>query len=143
MSSTGDLNDLGKQGGLPVMREVAAALMLLAVARTGAAIDSTPSGTPAQVSGGQKGIVRLEDQLVAGLRATRPDQRAFLRKIAEHVEKGAMDKVRVNAIFDWSRKVNPKYPFPYFERAMRFDAKKTGLDLPDVMLVVQPLGRTG
>ncbi len=125
------------------MREFAAALMLFAVAKSAAGTDATNGAIPAQTAPGGSKVARLEDQLLVGLRATRTDQRTFLRKIAEHVEKGAMERARVLAIYEWAITRNGRYPFPYFERAMRLDAKKLGIELPEVQIVIQTFSRAG
>jgi hypothetical protein len=123
------------------MREVAAAIVVLAITKTTTA-QSTTNATPATPSV-EKGQVRLEDQLVVGLRATRADQRIFLRKVAEFVEKGNFDHARVLAIFEWARQRNDRFPFPYFERAMRFDSKRANVTLPSVQLIATPLQKAG
>jgi len=39
------------------------------------------------------------------------------------------------AIQRYAMRRNPQFPFPYFERAMRFEAEKVGIDLPPVQLL--------
>lgn len=83
-------------------------------------------------------VATLNDQLVAGLRATRPEQKEFIAKVVRAVDEKRLDHQLVSAVFVWSRRRWPPMPFPYFERAMRIEAAKRGVALPKVSLVIRP-----
>ncbi len=77
----------------------------------------------------------LEEQLINRLRATTDDRKAYIRLIVDHVNAGRIESRLVIAIQRYSIRKNPGFPFPYFERAMRFEAGKRGIDLPPVELL--------
>ncbi|QDS87137.1 hypothetical protein EC9_13130 [Rosistilla ulvae] len=99
----------------------------------------TPTRTTA---GTAQSVVRLEDQLINGLRATREEQQAFLKSVVVLSEQGKLDKRLINAIYVWSRRRQPLYPFPFFERGLRIEAQKRGIALPVVNLVQRVGGVT-
>jgi hypothetical protein len=74
-------------------------------------------------------VTPLSEQLVNGLRATRPDETAFIHRVVTFVEAERLALSTVNAAFKWARKRNPNYPYPYFERAMRILAAREGVQL--------------
>ncbi len=74
--------------------------------------------------------VELKDQLYYGLRLFSPEQQAFVDDIVARVEAGELPRSMVNVVFVWSRKRKPKFPFPYFEIAMRLLAENRGVILP-------------
>ena len=127
------------------MQKIATALVILAMAKQIAAEPPVRLAQipfePGQMSQGR--VVRLEDQLTFGLHATRADQRNFLRKVAEGVEKGNLERARVNAVYKWALLRNDRYPFPYFERAIRLEANKKNVTLPPVQLIITSLGQAG
>lgn len=75
----------------------------------------------------------LEEQLVNRLRATREDQQAYIKFVVDQVRKGKLDVKLVVAIERYALRRNPHYPFPFFERALQFEARKRGVALPPVM----------
>lgn len=74
-------------------------------------------------------LVRLEDQLKNGLRASRPTQVAFIKQVIIQVEKDRLPREMVNLVFKWAREKNERIPFPYFQFAMRELAKRRGVYL--------------
>jgi len=74
-------------------------------------------------------LVRLEDQLKNGLRASRPTQVAFIKQVIIRVEKEQLPREMVNLVFKWAREKNERIPFPYFQFAMRELAKRRGVYL--------------
>ncbi|MCY2979370.1 MAG: hypothetical protein NTU79_11960 [Planctomycetota bacterium] len=74
--------------------------------------------------------VELRDQLFFGLRTFLPQQQAFLDNVIAKVDSGEISRAMVNVVFVWSKKRNPKIPFPYFEAVMRLLAEKRGVTFP-------------
>jgi hypothetical protein len=74
-------------------------------------------------------MVQLEDQLVNGLRLTNREQRLFIRRVIHEVEQGRLPRSLVNVVFVWAKEKNAKYPFPYFQIAVRILAARRGVDL--------------
>ena len=74
--------------------------------------------------------VELRDQLYFGLRTFLPQQQAFLDNVIAKVDSGEISRAMVNVVFVWSKKRNPKIPFPYFEAVMRLLAEKRGVTFP-------------
>ncbi len=75
-------------------------------------------------------VVSLEDQLVNGLRAFTPDQKAYLHLIATRVDQGIIPRAMVNVIYDWAIKRNPHVPYPYFQIALRALGERRGIPVP-------------
>jgi hypothetical protein len=78
---------------------------------------------------GQGNVAPLRDQLVNGLRATRPEEIAFIDRVVAFVAEDALELSTVNAAFKWARKRRPSYPYPFFERAIRVLAAREGVTL--------------
>lgn len=74
----------------------------------------------------------LEEQLVNRLKATRVEQRAYIKYIVGLTKDGRLDPKLVVAIERYAIRRNGHYPFPFFERALKYEANKRGLVLPDV-----------
>ncbi len=71
----------------------------------------------------------LRDQLTKGLKVTRPEEQEFVDKVVAKVDAGDLELRLVYAMFKWSRRRRPSYPFPYFKLGMIRMAKKEGVDL--------------
>ncbi|MEM6978699.1 MAG: hypothetical protein AAF539_03460, partial [Planctomycetota bacterium] len=69
-------------------------------------------------------VANLEEQLVNRLRATRPSQRDYLRFLVEQVRQNRLSIRLVIAVERYALRRNPRYAFPFFERAMAFEARK-------------------
>lgn len=85
-------------------------------------------------------IASLEDQLINRLRATEEQQRGYIRRIAMLVRQGQLEPRLVVAVYRYSIRRYPAYPFPYFERAMRYEAGKRGVSLPPVQIIASTAG---
>jgi hypothetical protein len=72
-------------------------------------------------------VVELRDQLRFGLRVAFPEQEAFINEVATKVDSGELSRAMVNVVFVWSKKRNPRIPFPYFETVLRLLAEKRGV----------------
>ncbi len=85
-------------------------------------------------------VASLEDQLINRLRATEEQQRGYIRRVTLLVREGKLEPRLVVAVYRYAVRRQPVYPFPYFERAMRFEAQKRGIRLPPVQLVATTAG---
>jgi hypothetical protein len=76
-------------------------------------------------------VADLKKQLESGLKARRPVEFAFINRVCQFVKSGDLSEDLVKAVFYWARKkaTFSKYPYPYFERAMREQAKKLNVPL--------------
>ena len=74
-------------------------------------------------------VAELKDQLEKGLRARRPVEFAFIGRIVDLVEQRKLELKLVMGTFQWARKRDPFFPFPYFERAIRLRAARVGVDI--------------
>lgn len=80
-------------------------------------------------------VATLEEQLINQLRATTEERKAYVRMVVQLTNNGELDRRLVIAIQRYASRKNPQFPFPYFERAMRFEAEKRGIELPPVQLL--------
>jgi len=78
-------------------------------------------------------VAELEERLVNRLKATRVDQRAYLKQIVQLVDHGTLDLRLVVAIERYALRRKPHYPFPFFERALNYQARKRGTVLPSIL----------
>ena len=78
----------------------------------------------------QLDAIQLRAQLQSGLRLTSRAQNDYLNVIISAVESGQIPRAMVNVVFVWAIKRNPKYPFPYFQAALRILASRRGIQLP-------------
>ena len=77
-------------------------------------------------------IATLRQQLVSRLRATTTERKKFLNYVVAQVAGGRLDIRLVVAIERYSIRRYRDFPFPFFERAIRFEAAKRGVALPRV-----------
>ena len=75
-------------------------------------------------------VVRLEDQLMNGLRVVTIEQRIYVSQIVAMVEAGQLPRAMVNVVYTWALKRNPKVPLPYFQVALRALAERRGIAVP-------------
>ncbi len=71
-------------------------------------------------------VADLQDQLESGLRARLPAEFAFIRRVVNLVETDRLPLDLVVSTFQWARR-HKRYPFPYFERALRTRAARLGI----------------
>ena len=74
----------------------------------------------------------LKFQLEKGLRARRPKEFQFVDLVVKMVRNDTLPLAMVKSTFLWARKKadSTRYPFPYFERALRVRATKQGIKIP-------------
>lgn len=113
-------------------KQVACAMLALLVLASAAWAQLT--GPRAAGSRGTT-VATLEEQLINQLRATTEERQQYIRLIAAKVEQGQLDRGRVLALQRYAIRKNAHFPFPYFERVMRFEAERSGVYLPPVRLL--------
>ena len=69
-------------------------------------------------------IAPLVDQLKAGLKARKPSEHLFIERVGQLVEERVLPVSMVLGIFSYARKKHSRYPFPYFQQALRIRAEK-------------------
>lgn len=74
-------------------------------------------------------VMSLEDRLVTGLRARRPEDVAFLERVATLVEEGRLPEKVVNSTLAWAQRRGRNYPLPSFRRALELQADHLGVSL--------------
>ena len=72
-------------------------------------------------------MVDLRDQLYAGLRLTTQDQKHFIQRVLSAVEQNRIPRAMVNVVYVWSKEKNARYPFIYFQIAIRVLAERRGV----------------
>ena len=74
----------------------------------------------------------LEDQLINRLRATSIEQRAYIKFVVQRVRAGQLEIQLIVALERYTRRRRSDLPFPFFERALKFEASRRGVALPSV-----------
>ena len=85
---------------------------------------------PRTLSANPDRFANLTEQLTNRLHATAQDQRNYIRFVVQQVQTGRLDAKLVVAVERYAMRRNRQLPFPYFERAIRFEANKRGIVLP-------------
>jgi len=86
----------------------------------------TDGGPPLET--GSVVTLNLKTTLEKGLRARRPSEFAFIALVVERVEDGTLPLSVVKSTFGWARK-KVRFPYIYFEQAMRVRAQRLGIEL--------------
>lgn len=73
--------------------------------------------------------IDLREQLEKGLRARRPVEFQFIRRVIALIETGVLPRRMVDETFGWARR-KPSRPFQYFEFALITRAKTIGVAIP-------------
>jgi hypothetical protein len=74
-------------------------------------------------------VATLEDRLKTGLRARRPEEHRFIERVVRLVREGNLPGKLVDSTYLWAVERQQKYPYPLFERALRIQADRLGVDL--------------
>jgi hypothetical protein len=74
-------------------------------------------------------VLGLEDRLKTGLKARRPEEKAFLDDVARLVRAGELPVKLVDSTYLWALQRQQKFPYPLFERALRIQASRIGVEL--------------
>lgn len=88
----------------------------------------------AEVNPGE--VVRLEEQLMNGLRVVTPDQRVYVTQIVALVDQGQLPRAMVNVVYTWALKRNPRVPLPYFQFALQALAERRGVTVPGPTIAI-------
>ncbi|RLS28807.1 MAG: hypothetical protein DWH79_12680 [Planctomycetota bacterium] len=89
----------------------------------------TTTEANAAVTDGEKRVVSLEDRLATGLKVRRPEDVAFLEQVAQRVQEGKLPRKIVDSTYLWALRRRQSYPFPSFQKALRLQAERIGVDL--------------
>lgn len=111
-------------------------MLLLACTVMGCALSASSAygqiTAPRTLSASVDPFATLEEQLINRLRATSLEQRSYLRFVVRQVQEGRLEAKLVVAIERYALRRKPSFPFPFFERALRFEAGRLGVTLPSV-----------
>ncbi len=88
--------------------------------------------SPRVLSSSRSTSATLEEQLLNRLKATRDDQRAYVKHVVALTKTGKLDRKLVVAVERYALRRNAVYPFPFFERALKYEAAKRRVQLPTV-----------
>ena len=87
---------------------------------------------PRKLSASLDRYANLEEQLVNRLRAFDQEKRSYIKMVVKKVSDGKLDAKLVLAIQRYAIRRNAEFPFPFFERALRYEAGKRSVNLPTV-----------
>lgn len=93
------------------------------------AIPASAQITPSRSMSGTTPVATLEEQLTNRLRATTDTQAEYIRLVVKLVDEKKLEARLVIAVEQYALRKNPRYPFPYFERALRYESAKRGVVL--------------
>jgi hypothetical protein len=71
----------------------------------------------------------LEDRLNSGLKSRRQEEFNFVAVVSQRVRTGQIPEALVLQTMQWSLKKNPKFPFFYFQFAVKKQADALGVSL--------------
>lgn len=71
----------------------------------------------------------LKTTLEKGLKARRPEEFAFIKKVVAKVDAGSLPLSLVESTFLWARKKRQPHAFQYFRRALEVRAGKQGISI--------------
>jgi hypothetical protein len=71
----------------------------------------------------------LKEQLQSKLRPRSPQEFAFIDRVVSMVQRQQLPMNVVKVTFNWARKKPTEYRFPYFQRALRIQAAKLGIQV--------------
>lgn len=104
--------------------------LLLAVLSSGSMVSHAVAPAPAlAVDNGTGQVPDLKQTLDYGLKARLPSEFAFIRRVNQLVGEKRLSRAVVLRTFTWARGQSDKMPFPYFQFALRAQAKKVGVQL--------------
>jgi len=101
---------------------------LLAILSAALLVSAPPASVAAEPSTAGR-VAGLEDRLKAGLRTRRPEETAFVEKVAALVRSGRLPAKLVDSTYLWAVERRTEHPFPAFEKSLRMQASKLGVRL--------------
>lgn len=117
---------------LKPLARIAALGLLIPIIPLGITVAHAQITGPATLPAERDRYATLQEQLVNRLRATREDQQAYINYVVEQVRLEKLETGLVIAIERYAMRRNGHYPFPFFERALRYESAKRGVNLPSV-----------
>jgi siroheme synthase (precorrin-2 oxidase/ferrochelatase) len=82
---------------------------------------------------GRVNLAALEEMLTKGLKATREDEKLYIKDVVmKMVEDEKLPVSLVYASFTYARKRRPDYPFPYFQYSLKTLANRKHIELYSV-----------
>jgi hypothetical protein len=84
---------------------------------------------PASGAGGLQKSFDLQKQLETGLKARRPADFVYIKKIVNKVENGTLPRTLVDKAFLWARGQGSRAPIVHFQFALKELAKKANVTL--------------
>lgn len=87
---------------------------------------------PRKLSATTDRSANLTEQLTNRLRAFDEEKRSYVAMVVKQVRDGKLDARLVLAVQRYAIRRNAEFPFPFFERALRYEAGKRGVNLPTV-----------
>lgn len=72
----------------------------------------------------------LEDRLIAGLKAVRPDDIAYCERVAAATRTGQLPAKLVDKTYFWAIGRGSDYPLPAFARALEIQCRRLGITWP-------------
>lgn len=115
-------------------RTVLNLVAVLAISGLAAAPAAAQIGAAPRSPGGTR-VPTLQETMANNLRATTSEQQEFLRRVDQATDEQRLSPQLVLAVMRYSQRRNSAYPFPYFERAIRFEAAKRNVYLPPVAVI--------
>ncbi len=76
-----------------------------------------------------KTATSIEDRLAIGLKARRPEDVAWLERVAGMVREGRLPAKVVDSTYLWAQRRRQAYPFPSFRRALELQAGRLGIEI--------------
>ena len=88
------------------------------------------SDVPEDSSAVRTQFIEFERQLNAILKTRRDEEKEFVGQVVNQIRLGAIPSKLVTTSFKWTRNKRPntKYPFIYFERVLRLQAERLGME---------------
>ena len=84
---------------------------------------------PRRLLSADAALPSLEDRLNSGLKSRRPEEFTFVGTVAQRVQTGQIPEALVLQTMQWSLRKNPKFPFFYFQFAVKKQATALGVTL--------------
>ena len=118
-------SSINRQSNLQWLLAIVAAIATVTgLAAPASADDFTPS------PGERARYVEYERQLNAILKTRLDEEKMFVAEVVDQVRLGKIPSKLVNTSFDWvlKKRPNTNYPFVYFERVLRLQADRLGIE---------------
>jgi hypothetical protein len=120
--------------------------VLLATASHAWAQTANPPGDGEELPKAELRFDDYEAKLNAILKTRRDEEKQFVSEVVDGIEQGTIPEKLVETSFKWvgNKRPDTNYPFIYFERVLRLQAKKINVQIPEFDYSIyrqQPAGR--